>query len=123
LLARVHLVPHGAAAAEVQALAAGLGPRDTEARFSLALVHDKLAEVTGRDTSIPEAERRGRVDSSAAAALALLVQCRDQGLFRNPYRLRTLRDSGYFATFRRRPEFQALLMDLSMPSNPFAAER
>jgi serine/threonine-protein kinase len=123
LLARVHLVPYTEATDEVNALAARLEPKDSEARFSLALVHDQLAEVAAGDLAASADERRRRIDAHASEALALLVQANAQGLFRNPYRIRTLQNSAFFAAFRRRPEFQALLMDLCMPSNPFATQR
>jgi hypothetical protein len=123
MLARVYTVSPAQAASEVEALTASLGPKDGEARFSMALVHDQLAKLAAADPELSTREKERQIDICASRAMAALAQAREQGIFQNPYRLNTLRNSELFSTLRRRPEFQLLLMDLAMPVSPFAPAR
>ncbi|MFO0961022.1 MAG: tetratricopeptide repeat protein [Isosphaeraceae bacterium] len=115
LIAVAHLKPFDEASAEADALEAGLGPRDGEARFNLAIVHAQLADAAARDDALDPDERERRIAAGAQAARKLLDRARGEGLFRNPNRLRTLRSGPFFAPLRDRPEIRPFLLEPAAP--------
>jgi tetratricopeptide (TPR) repeat protein len=108
--------PAGAAedARHSLALYDGLPSRSGEEWFQTACVHAALATLARRDRPSSPADRAA---SESETAMALLFKAagmgyRDRDAYRTEAALNNLRD---------RDDFRALMMDLAMPSDPFAA--
>jgi hypothetical protein len=84
--------------------------------FDTARAHAVLTCLAGQDGSGVQA---GRARSEAATALALLQQAIGLG-YRNAGRYRT---EDALDLLRARPDFQALMLDLDFPAEPFARPR
>ena len=107
--------PAGAAADARRALALydGLPSRSGEEWFETACCHAALAGLAGRDGSGVSAAAAA---SEADTAMALLAKAVTMG-YRNPNAFRT---ESALDPLRNRPDFQILMMDLVMPTKPFA---
>ena len=82
---------------------------------STACCHAALAGLAGRDGSgVPAAE----ASSHAAEAMALLRRAVSMG-YRNAD---TLRNEDALSPLRGRDDFRLLLLDLSIPADPFASD-
>ncbi len=105
----------GAAAAWKRACAHydGAKPRDAQHTFLLACCHAGLAGLAGRAGSGLSAAEGA---DQAEKAMAVLRQAVAMG-YRNPDAYRT---ESALDPLRDRPDFQALMMDLVFPTEPFA---
>jgi serine/threonine-protein kinase len=93
-----------------------LPSRHGEACFETACCHAALAGMAGRSGSGTSA---AHASSEADAAMAMLREAVETG-FRNAFAFR-IEDA--LDPLRGRTDFQLLMMDLSFPSEPFAAAR
>jgi hypothetical protein len=90
----------------------GLATLSPEARYDLARSHALLAGLaTEAGSGLSPAEGTAEADR----AMAVLMRAVGEG-FRDP-RMSTDRDLN---PLRARPDFQALMMDLTFPSDPFS---
>jgi hypothetical protein len=110
--------PAGAAANARRSLALcdGPGPRSVEAVFETACCHAMLGSLAGRAGSGVSASE-GEVQ--AARAMESLRQAIAVG-YRNASQLRT---ESALDPLRSRDDFKLIMMDLSMPAEPFSAAR
>lgn len=95
------------------ALYEGGRPQRAEEWFELACCHALLADLAGRgDSGVATSEASSRAES----AMALLSRAAGMG-YRgsSPYRRESALDP-----LRRRDDFRLLMMDLAMPTDPFA---
>ena len=86
--------------------------------LEVAAVHAALSEAIRCDQKLSPAER---ADAAAAEQNSALEQIRRAGgapEFQNPRRLLHALASPRFDPLRNRPDFQLLIMDLSMPAQP-----
>ena len=95
------------------ALLEGAGALAPDFTFIQACCHSSLSWAAGRPGSGVSA---GEADAEAAKALALLRRAAETG-FRN---LATYRNETALDPLRGRPDFRLMMMDLAMPTEPFA---
>jgi hypothetical protein len=72
-----------------------------------------------QDRGRPPSERQRLADRDLERALDLLDKARSQGEFKKIIRLEEVRRESLLAVLRSHPRFQALMMDLAFPDDPF----
>jgi tetratricopeptide (TPR) repeat protein len=88
--------------------------------YNCSCVYSLAARSALADTELAPPARAARSEGYAARAVVLLRQADSVGLFHDANALASLKADPDLDPLRARADFQALLLDLSFPSEPFA---
>jgi tetratricopeptide (TPR) repeat protein len=109
-----------AALAEVAPLRDRAGALPPGVRYNLACVLAVSAEALDRARDGDSTDRARHADALAAEAVVLLHSARAAGFFAAPQYRALLSNDADLDALRDRADFQALVLDLALPAEPFA---
>jgi tetratricopeptide (TPR) repeat protein len=95
------------------------GPDSGLIHYNEACLFAVAAAAEAKDVVRSPADRALLVEGYALRALASLAEARRAGYFREPSKVARMQSDKDLDPLRSRPDFQALLMDLAMPADPF----
>jgi hypothetical protein len=113
---------HARVAVEADALADATSIPVGERSYNLACAEALASAAARNDPKLEPAERSRCSERLAARAVFLLDRSRVAGYFRDPAQVDGLRNDADLDPLRARPDFQALMMDLAFPPDPFSKD-